>query len=145
MMERFRIMWKGPYLVDRVWNLGLAEEFGVYMITRRWGQSEEKILYIGMTYWQDFPTRLVQHMDNWLDEELGNNKIRLGTIKLQRGRRFSEQKIKHIEALLIYLYKPRYNTQNIKNYPGRYLMLINEGRRGPIKRIITTDDIEDWL
>ena len=140
-MEEVRIQWEGPYLIERVPKLDISEEFGVYVITRRWGTNREKILYIGKTYWRDFRSRVREHRREWLNEEVGNLKVRLGIIKLSRGKKISVQRVQDIEALLIYWCQPRYNTIYKDSYNGRDLKIINEGRRGPIDNIITTDDI----
>ena len=61
-MEEVEVEWYGPYKIDTVIEeFHEYEDFGLYMITRKWGEYPEKILYIGLTYRQDLSTRLSQH------------------------------------------------------------------------------------
>jgi hypothetical protein len=71
-MERVTIMWKGPYSIDSATaKFKSYKDFGVYMITRLWGESSETLLYIGrvhgLNYWRCFADRLAEHK-GWLNE-----------------------------------------------------------------------------
>ena len=63
-METLRFRWYGPFTIEGALDFRDFEDYGLYAITRVWGNSE-KLLYVGMTYAQDFGNRLAQH-DWWL-------------------------------------------------------------------------------
>ena len=119
-METLLFKWYGPYTIPEARDFRDFEDYGLYAITRLWGTSET-LLYIGMTYAQDFGKRLVQH-DWWLSSVKGA-RIRVGYIELKKGQRTSYQKIKDAENLLIWCLEPPENTQNINTYSGRELKI----------------------
>jgi len=132
------VEWHGPYNIDTV--LGYFheyEDYGVYMITRKWGKHAEKILYVGLTYRQDFGTRLYQHQ-SWLSKERGTIKVRVGYLIENKS---SEKRLKDVENLLICWHSPEYNEKGLV-YRGRNLRIINSGRRGPLEKIVDSDELE---
>lgn len=130
-METLRFRWYGPLSITDARNFRDFEDYGLYAITRVWGNSE-KLLYVGMTYAQDFGKRLAQH-DWWLSSVKGA-RVRVGYLELEKGQRTSYQRIKDAENLLIWCLEPPENTQNIRIYSGRELELINVGKRGSLPR-----------
>ena len=137
-MEEVGIEWYGPYKIDTVVEeFHEYEDFGVYMITRRWGEYSEKILYIGLTYRQDFSTRLSQHQW-WLSNTRGTIKVRVGYLREEKS---SEKRLKDVENLLICWHRPEYNEKNLV-YHGRDLRIINSGRRGLLDKIVDSDELE---
>jgi hypothetical protein len=141
-MERVRIFWSGPYSIDSaIENFQGYEDFGIYMITRVWANSEN-LLYIGqvygLKYWRSFADRLREH--KWIKELRGKIRVRIGKITLGGNRKISAQRTNDVETLLIYIYKPPYNTQSTSWYYGREMKIINSGRRGPLKDEIYSED-----
>ena len=47
-METVTLKWYGPYNLERALLPDVVYEKGIYLITRKWGESE-KLLYIGQT------------------------------------------------------------------------------------------------
>lgn len=132
-LERVKIEWWGPYNVDSLlqeYDWG-SHDFGIYVITRKWGRGSKSILYIGQTYTRDFGQRIVEH-ESWIREERGSIKIRLGYVILERGRISSAERLWDIENLLVYATQPKYNVQFKRGYYGRELKIVNLKRRGPL-------------
>ena len=138
-MEEVAIVWNGPYKIETVLDYFYESgDSGVYMITRKWGAGREKILYIGLTYYQDFSTRLSQHQ-YWISKLRGPVKVRVG-YPVEKAR--SERRLKDIENLLICWHEPEYNETNFI-YNGRDLRIINSGRKGPLDKIIDSDNLDE--
>ena len=135
-METLRFRWYGPYTIEEANEFCEFEDYGLYQITRLWGNSET-LLYIGMTYSQDFRKRLIQH-DWWLSSIKGA-RVRLGYLELEKGQRTSYERIKDAENLLIWCLEPPENTQNIQTYSGRDLIIRNLGKKGPLPRTIDSN------
>ena len=137
-MEEIEVEWYGPYKIDTVVKeFHEYEDFGLYMITRKWGEYPEKILYIGLTYYQDFSTRLSQH-EWWLSGIRGTAKVRVGYLIENRS---SEKRFRDVENLLICWHSPEYNEKGLV-YRGRDLRIFNSGRRGPLDKIVDSDELE---
>jgi hypothetical protein len=137
-LEEVEVEWHGPYSVDTALKyFHEYEDYGLYMITRKWGKYPEKVLYVGLTYLQDFSTRLSQHKW-WLSITRGTIKIRVGYLIENRA---SEKRLKDVENLLICWYGPEYNEKGLI-YHGRDLRIANSGRRGPLDKIIDSDELE---
>lgn len=137
-MELFTVKWHGPFNLDRSYIPDTANKKGIYMVTRKWGSAHESLKYIGLTK-RSLRQRIVEH-GWWLSGYRGLIRIRYGIVELQPGQRFSYDRLKDIEALLIYTHKPEENTANYCFYNGRELTVHNTGRRGPLKRIISSID-----
>ena len=136
-MERVNIMWNGPYSIDSATaRFKSYEDFGVYMITRLWGENSETLLYIGSVYgrdyWRCFADRLAEHK-SWLNERRGQIQARIGKIRLRGNKRASYKRTKDVESLLIYVYQPLENWKSTSTYHGRELEIVNLGRKGPLK------------
>lgn len=141
-MEEVEIEWYGPYKIDTVVEeFHEYEDFGVYMITRKWGKYAEKILYIGMTYRRDFAQRFSEHWRDWLSEVIGTVKVRVGYLHEKKS---SEKRLRDVENLIIYVYEPEYNEIGKSTYSGRDLIIINSGRRGPLDREVDSSDYVEW-
>ena len=137
LLEEVEVEWNGPYKIDSVLKyFNEYEDFGIYMMTRKWGKFREKILYIGITYRQDFSTRLSQH-SFWLDEVIGRVKVRLGYLQEKSS---SFKRLCDVESFLLYVYEPKYNEVGTQTYHGRTLRIINSGRRGPLDRVVDSRD-----
>ena len=107
-LEEVEVEWHGPYNIDTALEYFQEyEDYGLYMITRKWGEYPEKILYIGLTYYQDFSTRLSQHQW-WLSTIRGTVKVRVGYLIEDRS---SEKRLRDVENLLICWHSPEYNEK----------------------------------
>jgi len=141
-MERVSILWKGPYLVtSAIEQLRDDEDFGIYTITRKWGNTET-LLYIGLVYWRCFADRIADHEREWLGDLRGSSgiRVRIGRIRLGSGKIHSIKRASDIECLLIYVHQPLENVLCKSSYNGRELKIINLGRKGLLKRQIYSED-----
>jgi hypothetical protein len=144
-MEEVWIHWQGPYRRDLYPYRDPPYDYGIYTISRMFGDSRT-LLYIGESYYQTMYDRLCCHENNWIDEYRGQMQFNFGTVELKKGCKISEQRIKDIEALMIYYHRiymgqPIKNTSNTRNYYGRNLLIWNLGRRGLLKHRVCTDDL----
>ena len=139
-MEKVTIVWSGPYSIDSARNRFRGwEDFGIYMITRKWGEKE-RIIYIGLVYWRTFADRIAEHERDWLWALRGQIRVRVGKIQLKRGKKHSIKRTEDIENLLIYAYQPEYNEKGKAGYYGREIEVVNRGRRGPLDEIVYSED-----
>ncbi len=129
-----RVEWEGPFSVDNVIaELNNKDDYGLYQI---YGKhiifGENSLLYIGMTD-QTFSERLEGHRKDWLwyDEEWGKVSIRIA--------RVPSKVLKDAEALEIYWHSPPYNSQNIYDYKGSQLQIMNEGEHGSLVKCLSTE------
>lgn len=138
-METVTIVWSGPYSVDSaIKKLRGKKDFGIYMITRKW-VIPKSLLDIGLVYWRKFAERLAEHKRNWL-RDLRGIRVRVGKIKLGRGKIHSFERTEDVECLLIRVHQPEFNVRCKSSYNGRELKIINLGRRGPLKKQIYSED-----
>ena len=129
----------GPYGVESAREMfGAWEDFGIYMITRKWGDSE-KILYIGLVYWRSFAERIAEHDRDLLWNVRGKINVRVGRIRLGGGSKHSYERMEDVENLLIYMYQPEFNYKGRGWYYGREIKIINLGRRGPLDKIVSSE------
>lgn len=140
-METLRFRWYGPFKLEEVTEFREGSDYGLYAITRKWGSSPERLLYIGLVYWQDFGKRLSQHYRDWLTDARGVG-VRLGYLELEIGQRTSFERIRDAENLLICYLQPPENTQGVQTYSGRDLCILNSGARGRIPKQIDTGFLE---
>lgn len=139
-METLRIRWNGPYTIEEARTLRSEDDFGLYAVTRIWGEKEF-LRYIGMTYWQNFARRMRRH-DRWIKKTLGA-RIRVGYIEAEEGKKLTEQKVKDAESLLIWCLDPPENTMNRVRYTGRKLSVVNRGHKGPLPRKVDSSFWDD--
>lgn len=140
-MEIVKIFWSGPYSIDSaIAKFKNYDDYGVYMITRLWGEDSETILWIGQVYWRCFAERFAEHKRDWLNALRGEIRVRTGKIRLRGNRKISQQKVNDVETLLIYVHKPLYNNKGTSWYYGRELKIINSGRRGPLEQEICSEN-----
>lgn len=135
-MESIIINWRGPYNILKILYADIELDKGIYLITRKWGESET-LLYIGSTK-RILIKRITEHQRDWLSEVKGFIKIRHGIVCLSEDQKFSVKRLKDVEALLIHHHGPLINTVNTVSYNGRDLEVINTGRRGPLKPRVST-------
>ena len=136
-MEWHRINWKGPYAIDKALEMTESEDFGIYAIYEM--TPEAKLLYVGETYRQDFNKHLRQHKSEWLDRISGTIVIHFGIIVSREGKKVSLEEVEDIEKCLVYIYRPPYNTLNKEGYTGHDILIINTGKIGTIKKLVSND------
>lgn len=147
-MERVRIFWSGPYTIDSVIeNFQDYEDYGIYMITRLWANSEY-LIYIGQVYggpkgYRTFADRLAEHKRELISTLRGTIRVRIGKITLSGNRRISAQRTNDVETLLIFAHLPTYNIQSTSWYYGRVMKITNIGRKGPLKQEIYSEDYRE--
>ena len=130
-MEQVWINWNGPYRLDLYPYRDASFDYGIYAISRLWGNSPT-LLYIGESYRQTMYDRLYSHENKWIYQYRGQVQVNFGTIELEDGCKISEQRIKDIEALMIYYHQPVHNTANKRNYYGRDLTWTSQNQKvGP--------------
>ncbi len=66
--------------------------------------------------------------------------IHFGLVKLAEGKKISFERTRDIEELLIYYYRPPYNTLSKSGYKGRELLIINSGKLGSLDTIVSDDE-----
>lgn len=142
-MTIVHINWFGAYRFDHHFNeREISLQKGIYAIYRVFG-GKETLLYIGLTT-RSFQKRLNEHDKDWLSNVRGELKIRLGVLEFPNGGRYSEQKLKDVESLLIVWHKPSMNTSSTVYYRRRFnLVIINNGRRGLIEKRVAAEHL-DW-
>lgn len=87
---------------------------------------QQDLLYIGMAYSQTVQARLQHqaHIRAKYQYLLDDITVWLGTLTYSSFARISEQRIRDIEALLIFLHQPLDNTQSKSSYRGRPNLLV---------------------
>lgn len=120
----------------------LAYERGIYVITRKWGNSES-LIYVCRSK-RSLIERINCHKRDWLTELRGSLFIRYAVIDLQPGQIFSQKRLADVESLLITTHKPPHNVVNYYYYNGRdKLTVTNTGRRGPLSMEVSTLELID--
>ena len=147
-MRTVKIEWEGPFTSDEVLELGDPNrDFGLYQIYGRHVIfGDNSLLYIGevATKGRTFSQRFVEHTE-WLKEEEGVF-IRVGRInKKDYDEADRQQVLKDTEALTIYWHSPPYNSDNIDNYNGQPLKVINDGKRGDLCERLSAGDKMTFL
>ena len=149
-MRSVRIEWEGPFCIGEV--LGLndqsddSDDYGLYQI---YGHhiifGADSLLYIGKAESLTFSQRFNQHRSEWLWEEEGVS-IRIGRIASEDYAYdppdWSDWReiLRDAEALTIYWHSPPYNSQNISDYNGQPLKVVNKGERGDLVAEYISDE-----
>ncbi|MHA2309799.1 MAG: hypothetical protein ACXABJ_11015 [Candidatus Heimdallarchaeaceae archaeon] len=152
-MEEVEIYWRGPYTWDEVLGEGYGEKEDLYAITWEPPKRQARTLYIGIAFRQYIATRLKGYHDAdlWIHDYYGEKSIRyyFGEILLEDGKKRSEQRVKDVEAAIIY-YHYKYedicdaNEQSTSNYYGRDVEIRNSGDIPP--RIVDFRSVGcDWI
>ena len=137
--------WSTPISDKNFFKSPVKEDDGIfYAIIGRWGNTKDKIMYIGMTYKQNVFTRLKQ--DHGLSKcrnvfQKTPRYISIASIENGDFYRLNEHLVKDIEFLLIYSTWSDYslNDKGINNYCGRshrQLFIKNSGYRGFPRKIL---------
>ncbi len=93
------------------------EDTYFYLITK-----EYEVLYIGMSYKQEI-LREVKNTVKDFDFSLNEISLWLGYIEEYKGR-ITQNLIKDVECALIFVHKPQYNSQCVREYTGRGSLVI---------------------
>lgn len=123
------IRWSYPRNIDSIYRGEICNTgWGLYAISRVFGNNET-LLYIGLTYNQNFVHRISKHHKNWFGLYRGDIKIRLG--EFEAPVYITRDIIEDVESCLIYELQPRQNICKRKGYTYtcRY-SLTNVGYRG---------------
>jgi hypothetical protein len=98
---------------------------------KRHGEIQRQLLYIGITYEQDFDERLHQGYHEGKLERLRSGEIwvSVGIIDL-RGSNRSRKRYEEIEQILIYFTDPILNKSKTSCVPECWYEIINEGYKG---------------
>ena len=140
-MDQVHLKWFGPFDWRENWLEGRKYDWGIYMITRKWGSSKESILYIGQAYKGDFSTRLSKHWRDWGGDRRGNLSVRLSELLVDQGKRLTKRKVTDAEALLIYKYQPPWNKDYKKEYFRQDCRVLSTGQKGPLASRITSTSL----
>lgn len=142
-MENIIIDWHGPFNMENLSKHDIAYQYGLYTISRVWGNNES-LIYIGKTE-RDVVTRIEEHNKEWLGDVWGQIKVRVGIPNFESNKKFSSKKLCDAESLLIVTHIPRNNYINTVNYNGRQgLIVINKGRRGALMAKVDADKDLKW-
>ena len=146
-MRSIRVEWEGPFSIKEVLKLNdQDEDYGLYQIYgRHIIFGAKSLLCIGKAEGLTFSQRFSQHRSGWLSEEEGVS-VRVGRIAsgdyADDPPDWSDwqQVLRDAEALTIYWHSPPYNSQNINNYNGQRLKVINKGKRGALVAEYISDE-----
>jgi predicted GIY-YIG superfamily endonuclease len=117
MMDSVTIKWRPT----NYQQLSECEDCYVYAVS-----FQQKLLYIGMAYSQSVQARLQHqaHIRAKYQYLLDEITVWLGTLNYVSFARISEQRVRDIEALLIFLHQPPDNTQSKMSYRGRSNLVV---------------------
>jgi excinuclease UvrABC nuclease subunit len=148
-MDCFKIEWKGFYSADTVHDNPESKGKGVYAVYDV--EYDEHLIYIGKS--QELGQRFKQHMRKTLSGRTDRKlKVCLGIIHPIAGSRISPQQLNAVEKILISSVKPKENRQS-KHYVGKPIMVINTGKIGSLKKVISShpdllqllkDNLSSW-
>lgn len=142
-MENIIIDWHGPYKIENLGKHDIAYQYGLYTISRVWGNNES-LIYIGKTE-RNVVTRIKEHNKEWLNDVWGQLKVRVGILNFEFNKNFSSDKLSDVESLLIVTHIPKNNYSNTVNYNGRRnLTVTNSGRRGALMARVDADKDLKW-
>lgn len=99
-----RIHWHSPILFEEALKSDLANDQGLYYITRVFGEKETS-LYLGIArYHNTIKHRLESHRDKWLYTYRGQIYVRVGHIVYPRNMDIDEKAeiINHAESAILY-------------------------------------------
>ena len=130
------VKWSYPKAFEKIIETEIAQSgWGIYYISRKFGENET-LLYIGITYAQNFKARLDSHSWNWFKNYRGKKLIRFGefTNKID----VSNETIVDIESALIFEISPKHNTSKKSSYKFNSLYRIkNTGYRGEVPKLVS--------
>ncbi len=130
------LKWSYPKTFESVIDTEVAHcGYGIYYISRKFGQKET-LLYIGITYSQNFRARLNSHAWKWFSKYRGKKIIRFG--EFITDEKISNETIIDVESALIFGTFPKHNTDKQYSYKYDKLYRIkNKGYRGEISQIVS--------
>ena len=131
------IDWTYPKRIDSVINSEICKtSWGIYYISRKFS-NKETLLYIGITFQQNFIHRIIQHDKQWLHKYRGEKYIRFG--EFTKPQNITRDIIEDAESCLIYELDPKHNTckKYCYTFSNEYI-ITNRGYRGVIPKEIST-------
>ena len=136
-VRKMELEWSYPLKVDSALTKERCiKSWGIYYISRKFG-GNETLLYIGLTFHQNFLSRIVQHNKNWMNEYRGEKYIRFGEFPV--GKSITKDMIEDIESCIIYELQPIQNVHKKTSYTftNKY-KIISRGYRGLIPKEISS-------
>jgi hypothetical protein len=142
-ITKIKLHWSTPIPEKKFFESPVKEDNGsFYAIIGRWGKTEDKICYVGMTYKQNVVKRLKQNHGLSKCKKPQKRPIYISIASIEKGdfERKIKPLVKDIEFLLIYsLYEDdSQNKTGIYGYCGRahrQLLIENSGYRGIPRKI----------
>lgn len=143
--ERVSVRWFKPIRYDDLNNWEGDYYDVLYVVTKM-----RKPVYIGMAYRQTVNQRLANNKTLKRIakiEGLRGLSVAFGERIVKEGKRLSEKRVRAIENLLIYTYKPKHNKRGKKTYRGRPLIIDNGGPGNPFDKVVTTSKVNsaEWI
>ncbi len=126
------LKWKGPFLYQDALKEESGENRGIYLITGKRGDAE-KVLRVGQAYDQTMRERLLDYRMT-MQAYQRSCYVRFGIFVSTMTR----IRVNDVESLLIYSYQPIWNQKDRDGYYSRDLQIINEGRRGPLDKVVNS-------
>ncbi len=130
-MKVAEIQWSYPRVFESAILTELSQVgWGLYYISRKFGDNET-LLYIGLTFDQNFKSRLKSHLNTWMSDYRGTKYIRFG--EFIKPRTITKDIIEDVESCFIYELDPVQNKNKTAtySYTNEY-KVISSGYRGVI-------------
>ena len=137
--RKIEINWSYPLKVDSALTKARCiESWGIYYISRKFGNNET-LLYIGLTFHQNFINRIIQHQKSWMNDYRGEKYIRFGEFPL--GKSITKEMIEDVESCIIFEMQPTHNIYKKSSYTyNNKYQVSNRGYRGLMPREINTNN-----
>lgn len=148
-MIRCRVKWEGPFTIEKVLEMGEADDFGVCQIYGRHQVfGPDCLLYIGMTV-ETFSDRLQTHCAQWLlvkgtpwYQNRSDVSIRTGRLWLNPvPYRENLDILKDVERFEIFCHYPPFNSSNVSSYNEQPLSVLNDGEAVGLLTCISTEEL----
>ena len=135
--KTIEIIWSYPLKVDSALTKERCiDSWGIYYISRKFG-GNETLLYIGLTFHQNFINRIIQHHKKWMSDYRGEKYIRFGEFPI--GKAITKDMIEDLESCIIFEMQPLHNIHKKSSYSfTNEYKIINRGNRGFIPKEIST-------
>ena len=135
-MKTLEIYWNYPIKI----NSALISErcnksWGIYYISRKFG-GKETLLYVGLTFHQNFKHRINQHRKNWIKQFRGEKYVRFG--EFVKPSNITKAIIEDAESGIIHQIQPTKNICKKRSYTyTEQYKISNTGFRGIIPKEIS--------
>jgi hypothetical protein len=134
-----KIKWTYPRKFESAINCEVClNGWGIYYISRKFA-GNETMLYIGLTFSQNFVHRIGKHNKNWLHKYRGEKYIRFG--EFIKPLSITKDLVEDAESCLIYELDPVHNKCKKSGYTfTNEYKITSMGYRGVIPKVILTRD-----